>query len=389
MKKEIVYFDNGATSYPKPPGVIPSIIHSIRYHGGNAQRSGHFLSMAASRDMYRFRERAAELFSISHPENVIGVFNATYGLNLALKGAVRHCSTLYMSDMEHNAVRRPVASLERERNIKVKQFHVHPSEEETLTELVSMCEEEKPDVIVSIHCSNICPRKVPVEKIGKYCREKGIIFIVDGAQSGGHLKIDFDRSCIDALSLSGHKGLMGPSGTGILLLSSKLAGKLENSPTIIEGGSGSDSSSLEMPKVMPERLEAGTMPSYLYAGLTASMEFIRDIGFEYIENRERMLYKYLLEALSLNKRVRVYDGDLPSGSVVSFNIDGMTPSRVSEELDKRGICIRSGLHCAPLAHRTLGTFDSGGTARISLGIFNDKRQIERLYFALKDITSGI
>ncbi len=384
--KALVYFDNGATTFPKPEVMYRAILDSMMHRGGNPGRSGHRLSVGASRDIYRLREKAAEFFGCSLPENVVVTFNTTHALNVAIKSALDKGDTVLYSDMEHNAVRRPINSMAIERGVNGICFKSYSNENETLSSFLQSAKTTNPKAVVCLHSSNICPRKMPIRQIGEYCKKNGVFFIVDGAQSAGHEKIEFDNLGIDALCVPGHKGLYGPMGTGLLIVSKRFANYIKNRPTLLDGGSGVDSNSPLMPDTFPERLEAGTIPSPLCSGLCASIDFINRIGLDNIAYKERQLYRSLMDILTSNPKVTVYLPEYKEGSVISFNIKGLEPWQTAELFDRRGICMRGGIHCAPLAHQTIGTLQEGGTVRISLGFFNSKKDVCLFYKALKSIT---
>lgn len=382
-----VYFDNGATSFPKPDVMYRAMLDSMTYRGGNPGRAGHRLSVGASRDIFRLRERAASFFGCSLPENVIVTFNTTHALNIAIKSVLDSGDTVLYSDMEHNAVRRPVNSMIAERKVRGVCFKSYSDPKETFSSFKQLADLSKPKAVVCLHSSNICQRKLPIEQIGRYCRQKGIFFIVDGAQSGGHEKIEFDKFDIDALCLPGHKGLYGPMGTGLLIVSKNFADYIKNRPTLLDGGSGVDSNSLFMPTEFPERLEAGTIPAPLCSALAASIDFIDKIGLDSIAFHEHKLYRRLMDVLTSNSKVTVYLPEYKEGSVISFNVNGLEPWQTAELFDRMGFCMRAGIHCAPLAHQTLGTLSNGGTVRISLGIFNTEKEVALFQRALKSITN--
>lgn len=362
------------------------MLDSMMYRGGNPGRAGHRLSVGASRDIYRLREKAAEFFGCSMAENVVVTFNTTHALNIAIKSVLDKNDTVLYSDMEHNAVRRPINSMMQGQGVKGVCFKSYSNENETLSSFSESAKAVKPKAAVCLHSSNICPRKMPIRQIGEYCKKNGIFFIVDGAQSAGHEKIEFDNLGIDALCVPGHKGLYGPMGTGLLIVSKRFANYIKNRPTLLDGGSGVDSNSPLMPETFPERLEAGTISSPLCSGLCASMDFINRIGIDNIACKENKLYHSLMDILASNSKVTVYLPEYKEGSVISFNIKGLAPWQTAELFDRMGICMRGGIHCAPLAHQTIGTLNNGGTVRISLGIFNTQRDVCLFYKALKSIT---
>lgn len=234
-------------------------------------------------------------------------------------------------------------------------------------------------MLICSHHSNICSCHLPLTEIGRFCRQCGILFVVDAAQSAGHLSIDMEGMCIDALCAPGHKGLWGPQGCGFVLWG-------ENAPvadTLLEGGSGYRSLDLQMPPDAPERFEAGTLPTPAIAGLSAGIAELMQTGIDVIAAHEKQLFLHLLEMLSEFDRVSVY-APHAHGSVLLFNVADLSAEAIGDALDRRGICVRCGYHCAPMAHKSLQT-PNGGAVRVGFGFFNTLAETEKLYFALRDI----
>ncbi len=377
----IVYLDNAATSFPKPPAVIEAIMRCMHESGGNPGRGSHVMALRAAGVLYACREEAAAFFGAASAEQISFTMNTTYALNMAIKSVLRPGDHVLISDSEHNSVFRPIAQLSARREISFSIFSTSGTDEDILQDIRKKM---RPDTraLVCAHVPNIGNRALPAAKIGEFCRARGIVFILDGAQSAGHLPIDVQKMKIDALCVPGHKGLYGPQGCGMIVCGSD---RLLAGGTLIEGGSGVHSRSIEMPDTLPERFEAGTMPTPAAAGLTEGIRFVRRIGIGEIHKSESVLWKTAHSRMREIPGVRMY-GDTP-GAVLLFNIDGVSPSDVGEELDKRGICVRSGYHCAPLAHETLGTIETGAV-RASFGVFNTEKEVYRFTDAVWAISKN-
>ena len=370
-----IYLDNAATSYPKPPRVISAVEDCMKYRGGNPGRGAHRLSLEAAGEIYTCREVAARTFG-AEPERVIFTLNTTHALNLAIKGLLgRDGGHILCSDLEHNAVYRPLYKLAREGRATFDVFPTFPTARlwSPSRILSSLATKVRPDtrMVVCTHASNVCSAVLPIEEIGAFCRRRGLYFVVDGAQSAGVYDLNVDRMGITALCLPGHKGLMGPQGTGMLIL-----GKGVTLDTLTEGGNGMDSLRGEMSEDTPERYEAGTLQTPAIAGLRAGMEFVESVGLETIREHERRLGVYLRDELLSLPRVKVY-APHREGGVVLFSVEGYASDEVGARLDREGICVRPGFHCAALAHRTLET-PEGGAVRASMGWWTKERDVEAL-----------
>ncbi len=382
----LFYFDHAATSYPKPTAVGRAVLHCMEEAGGNPGRGSHKLSLAAAREIYRCRELAAAMFGTA-PERVIFTLNATHALNMVIKGIVHDRGHALCSDMEHNAVLRPLYRLREDGIIDLDIFPSFPlltgidRENAVMESLFSKIRSDT-RMVVCTHASNICSAHMPIRRIGAFCRRRNIVFVVDASQSAGACEIDMERDGIDALCVPGHKGLLGPQGTGMLLLGTRFAdGTLLN--TLIEGGNGVDSLSPLMSEGSPERYEAGTPATASIAGLRAGLEFVRARGISAIGEQERILSARLRDGLLTFPRVTVY---APShdGSIVLFSADGLDSESFAASLDAKSICVRPGFHCSALGHRTLGT-PPGGAVRASIGYSTTERDVERFIRAVKDI----
>lgn len=373
-----VYLDHAATSYPKPPAVLAAVTDCMKQSGGNPGRGSHRLALAAAREIYTCREVAADLFGAS-PERVIFTLNTTHALNLAIKGTLNHGGHAVCSDMEHNSIYRPLYRLATEGIVDFDVFDTYPNQAPSTDRILSsLLSKIRPDtkLVICAHASNICSATLPIAAVGSLCRRMGIRFVVDAAQSGGSMPIDVDRMNIDALCLPGHKGLLGPQGTGMLIL-----GENMTLDTLTEGGNGMDSLRGEMGEDIPERFEAGTLQTPAIAGLREGMKFLRSVGIEAIGSQERRLYTALRDRLSTLPKVRLY-APKPVGSVLLFSVEGYSSEEVGHLLDTEGICVRPGFHCSALGHKTLKT-PSGGAVRVSFGQSSKMREVEAIWKVLK------
>lgn len=381
----MIYFDNAATSFPKPREVNREVLRCLTCYGGNAGRGSHALSLAAAEKIFECRERVAELFSVFDPARVFFTMNTTHSLNTVIKGTLKQGDHVLISDIEHNAVYRPIYKLAKEGKIT---FDIYPSmicdERASPTRICAgIARMIKPQTraVIATWASNICSYTLPVAEIGAFCHRHGIRFIVDGAQGAGHIPLDFDGSEIDALCVPGHKGLLGVQGTGAVLL-----GKNFSIDTLMEGGNGVNSLEGEMPEFSPERYEAGTLPTPALAGLCEGVKWISERGIESISEHERRIYRYARERLCNMEGISVHAPEY-EGSVLLFSVDGLPSETVARRLDEREICVRGGFHCCPLGHKMLGT-DKDGATRISFGAFNTEREIDSLIEALSDINKN-
>lgn len=370
----MIYFDNAATTFPKPREVVNSVVASL-HSDGNPGRGAHTAAMSAATKIYNCRKAAAELFGAS-PERVVFTSGATHSLNVAINATGMYNGAVLISDLEHNSVLRPVKASGREVRIFKSYTELYGDERDEMILAGLESEADGASVCACTAASNICGASMPIGKIGAFCRERGILFIVDAAQAGGTHDIDMVRDRIDVLCLPAHKGLLGPMGCGIMIL-----GENVNIPPLLLGGSGFDSRATSMPEIVPERYEAGTLPTPLIAGLHAGIEFVLKRTPSAILAHEEELSRFLKEALFDMKRVRVY---VPhhDGAIVLFNVDGISSEELAAAFNARGICVRAGLHCAPLAHDTLG---SDGALRVSFGVSNTKKEVRSFIKTLEGI----
>ena len=378
----MIYLDNAATSFPKPPSVVREVNRCLSSYCGNPGRGSHTLSRRSAEKVYSARENAASFFGSGKPEGVIFTYNDTYALNIALKGILRRGDHVIISDMEHNSVYRPICRMAKDGRITFDVFGTfcRSAQRDTNGIIRSIERLIRPEtrLVAVTHASNICSASLPVREIGELCRRHGILFLVDAAQSAGHLPINMEEMNVDLLCAPAHKGLFGIQGCGLLLI----RGETELS-TLIEGGSGVNSLLTDMPELPPERYEAGTLCVPAIAALDEGLKFVRSVGLDAIREHEEKLYTRALSVLSEMHGIHIY---VPHcvGSTLLFNIEGKTPEQVSDLLDRRGICVRSGFHCSPLGHASLGTGENGAV-RASFGFFSRQKDVDMLCRALKEI----
>ncbi len=383
--KQIIYFDNAATSWPKPEGVHKAMDSFMRQVGANPGRSGHSRSIEAGRIVYETREAVAGFFGLKDSSRVIFAANATHALNIAFKGLLKKGDHVITSSVEHNSVMRPLRHLEKSINIKIT---VIPCANDGTLSADSLARyiRKNTKLVVVTHASNVIGTLIPIREIGRICHRHNVLFLVDTAQTAGTIPLDMTKDNIDLLAFTGHKGLMGPQGIGGLCLNKAI----ELAP-LMQGGTGSNSESETHPGFLPDKLESGTLNTVGIAGLGAGIKFIQEQGIDKIREHEKGLIQRLLTGLSTIKGIKIY-GPRHSNkqiAVVSFNIRGIKPCDLGYALDRQyGIMTRVGLHCAPSAHKTMRTFPQG-TVRLSLSYFNTSREVDSLLKALTRIARGV
>lgn len=368
-----VYLDNGATSYPKAPGVGDAIKHYIDDIGCNINRSGYDSSFSAEEIVYETREMIAELFNFNIPENVIFTMNVTQSMNFLLKGLLKPGDHCIVSSMEHNAVMRPLMQLHKT-GIEFSRIECDFYGRMDANDIYKHIKNNTKAVIIN-HASNVCGTVLPVYDVGRICKEKDLFFIVDTAQSAGILDINFEELNADAVAFTGHKGLLGPQGTGGFLINNKLA---ETIDTLVSGGTGSLSEFEEQPHYMPDKFEAGTMNLPGIFGLHAALEYINKVGINTIRERELVLTKLFIDGIKDLDGIKLagLEGTDGRTAVISLDFPGRDNAEIAYLLDTQfGIKTRCGLHCAPSAHKTLNTFPQG-TVRFSPGHFNTEEEIQ-------------
>ncbi len=377
----MIYLDNAATTYPKPESVRRAVSDALVRYGANPGRAGHSMSIAASEEIYRCRSAAAEFFHALGPECVAFTLNCTHAVNYVLKGILKPGDHVVISCLEHNAVVRPLYALA-QKGVQVTEAAVTPGDNDATLEGFRSAIRQNTRLIVCTHASNVWGIRLPVERIAALAHTYGIPLAVDSAQSAGVLPIDLADSGIDYLCAAGHKGLYGPMGTGMLITADGA-----NLATVIEGGTGTESENPQQPSLMPERMESGTQNMPGIAGLHAGIEFVRGRGTERIAQHEMGLVRSAYGELSQLPRVRLYtqEPDLRYfAPVLSFTVDGLPSEVVGRELGKLGVAVRAGLHCAPSAHRLMGTLENGAV-RICPSVFSTQGDISGMVRAVKKI----
>ena len=378
MNNKICYLDNAATSFPKPKNVINEVNKCLSTYCGNAGRGSHRLSLQAANKIFECREQICKLINAPLPENIIFVPSCSYGLNLVIKGALNYGDHVLISDMEHNSVLRPIHKLASEGKITYDVFSCLLKSENEIINSIKSKIKPSTKLIICNHQSNICSFVAPIDKIGELCKKFDILFAVDVAQSIGHSIIDINKSNANYIVAPAHKGLYGIQGCGFVAINSN-----NNLQTLIEGGNGIFSLEKTMPDFLPERHEVGTLPLPSIVGLGEGIKTVSDKGIDNIAVQERELFHRLRNGLLSINNVTVYAPDF-EGNTLSFNINNMSSERVSTILNEQNICLRAGFHCSALAHTSLGTAETG-TVRASFGIFNTKKDIDKLLLAVNNI----
>lgn len=377
----MIYLDNAATTSPKPMMVREAVSAALRDLSANPGRSGHRLSVNTAEAVYDCRKKAARFFGADSEEQVVFTLNCTEAINFVLKGLLRSGDHVVTSSLEHNAVMRPLYQMNRRNGVVYDVAEVIFEDREAT--LRSFVRAMKPNtkLVICTHASNVTGSILPIAEIGRACRERGIFFAVDAAQSAGILPINMKEMCIDFLCVAAHKGLYAPMGTGILICGASLPA------TLIEGGTGTNSISLEQPSELPERLESGTVNTPGIIGLGAGIDFVEKKGITRIYAHELSMLTRLYDAMEQMSAIRLYTGRPAQGlyaPVLSFNVAGLTSPQTAELLDQAGICCRAGLHCAPSAHRRIGTLDLG-TVRVCPSAFTRPEEIQKTIEVLRRI----
>ncbi|WP_338817369.1 aminotransferase class V-fold PLP-dependent enzyme [Parvimonas micra] len=376
----MIYVDNGATTFPKPKIVTDKIMECSLGYAGNPGRSGHKLAMKMDLEIYETREKICKLINGNEVLNVIFTFNATDSLNLAIKGVLEKGDHVVTTSMEHNSVLRPLNLLRKDGIIDLSIVY---ADNKGYIEPQKIFDAVTPNtkMIVTTHMSNVFGTIVDIKSIGEFCRDNNILYLVDAAQSIGVLDIDVHDMNIDLLAFPGHKALFGPMGTGALYIKEGIKVK-----PLKQGGTGSYSHSIDQPELYPDSLESGTPNGVGIIALGKGIDFINQVGLENIRNHEISLKNHFIDLLKDNDDIILYGTlDDRQGAVVSLNVKNMDSSEVSYILsDEFDIYTRPGFHCAPLAHKSLGT-DELGAIRFSFGYFNTIEEVEQCANALKNI----
>ena len=368
----MIYLDNAATSLLKPASVSRAVVHAMRTMSSPG-RGGYPPAMRAADAVYECRSAAAELFHVSSPEQVVFTMNATHGLNLAIRTLAGPGMRVLISGFEHNSVTRPLHAIEAEIVTAGRNLFDPNGLLQEFSRVIPTVE-----LVVCTQVSNVFGYILPLERIADLCRKHSVPLIVDAAQGAGVLPLDFDGLGAAFAAMPGHKGLYGPQGTGILLCGGR-------GEPLLHGGSGSDSILQAMPDYLPDRLEAGTQNVAGISGLLAGIRYVQETGPQRILAHERKMLKMMCEQLSNTQTIKLYTGpqELQSG-VLSLLCAGQDSEETARRLAENGICVRGGLHCAPTAHESAGTLESG-TVRFSFSPFNSEEQILRACRCLKGL----
>ena len=378
----MIYFDNAATSWPKPPAVADAVTAQFTGAGGNPGRSGHRFSIAAARILEDAREGLATLFHVKNPGRIAFAHNATHALNLAIFGVLRPGDRVVTSGVEHNSVMRPLRHLA---TAGVDVVVARCAADGSLD--VDAVENELragARLLVTTHASNVTGTIMPIAELAAIARTHGVTYLVDSAQTAGTMPIDVEALGLDLLAFTGHKGLLGPTGTGGLYVREGI----ELAP-LVRGGTGSESANEVQPDFMPDMYESGTANVSGIAGLAAGVSFLSEVGVDAVQAHERELVTRFFEAAAAVPGITMYGPADPMRrcGIVSFTLAGISPSEIALLLDEPfGIMARAGLHCAPAAHRTLGTFPAG-TVRFGFGWFNTVAEVDTAVDALRQIAA--
>ena len=375
----MIYLDNAATTFPKPVPVLKASSDALRF-GANPGRSAYKLSLNSSQKLFELREKASNFFNLENLENCILTPSCTISLNTVIYGILKKGDHAVISSLEHNSVLRPLIKLSDKGIITYDVAEVYEGDDDRTVESFRKCMNDKTKLVICTHASNVFGIKLPVNRISALCRYYGVLFCVDGAQTAGIVPIDVAESGIDFLCVPGHKGLYGPMGTGLLIINTD---KIPES--FYQGGTGSSTLDFKEPLNLPDKFESGTVNLSGFAGLSKGIDFVRSKTVETISNHEFTLIRKLYTKLSSIKDVELYT-KIPHKEhyvpLISFNIKDKDPNLVADVLDKRfSICVRSGFHCSPIAHKFMGTGDRG-TIRVCPSVFTTYNDVDALVNAV-------
>lgn len=378
----LIYLDNAATTFPKPDTVAEAVYDYIKNVGANINRGTYMSAYSTEEKVYETREMLCRFFNFDDCKNVIFTNNITTSLNMVIKGLIKKGDHVLVSSMEHNAVMRPLNQLLDEGVT----FDRIPCDEEGSLIIENFEKMIKPETkaVIMTHASNVCGTIMPVKEVGRLCRERGIIFVLDSAQSAGVLNIDMEAMNIDVLCFTGHKGLLGPQGVGGFIVRDDVARMMT---PLISGGTGSISHTEDIPDFLPDRFEPGTMNLPGIMGLHAALKYIEEVGIKNIHKKEMELTARFLKGIEGLENVRIIGKKGTEGrtSVVSVQMKNMDNADAAFVLsDEFGIMTRVGLHCAPSAHKTLNTYPQG-TVRFAFGQFNSEGDVDAAILALNEL----
>ena len=374
----MIYLDSAATTFQKPETVRRAVVQTMQ-RASSPGRGGYTQAMEAAKIVYSCREELAELFGVSDSERVIFTQNATHGLNIAIRSLLSEGGHAVISGYEHNAVTRPLYALP---NVELSVAKAPLFSKEETIQAFERALHSDTKAVICTHVSNVFGAVQPVEEIARLCRDRNIPFIIDASQSAGMLPLHFDEWGAAFAAMPGHKGLYGPQGTGVLL-----CGKGVETKPLLYGGTGSFSRDKTMPEELPDRLEAGTLNVPGIAGLRQGIRFVKKLGTKRIRRHERKLLSLAAEGLAMIPGVWVFASKEEGRqySVLSFTVERMAAETVAQRLAERGVCVRAGLHCAPLAHESAGTLESG-TVRLSFSVFNSEEEVMNILKIMREMT---
>lgn len=380
----MIYFDNGATTFPKPKSVVNAVNYAITKIGANPGRGGHNMAMKASEVLFECRNNAATLFDIENSENIIITNNCTTALNTVIKGILKSGDHAVISSYEHNAVVRPLEFL-KHRGVEYSIAQVDYADNEKTVDNFRKAFKENTKLVICTHASNVFGIRLPIERIAALCKLNGILFCVDAAQTAGLIPISLKNSDIDYLCTAGHKGLYGPMGTGLLIINSKVIPE-----SLIQGGTGSLSAQVNQPDILPDKFESGTHNLIGIAGLNEGIKYVMRKTPQGIFDYEIRLARNLYDGLSKIKDIELYtkkpdkNGFVP---VISFNLKNIDSEKTAQILNDRfNIAVRAGLHCAPLAHKCFGTLEKG-TVRAVISSFTTQNEVNYLVNSISQINN--
>lgn len=362
----MIYLDNSATTIKKPPGVMEAVVS----FSGNPGRGGHELSLNGAKKVYACRENLCQLFSAPSPEQVIFVKNGTEALNLAILGVLEQSDHVVFTSMEHNSVVRPIVE-------NGFSYTIATADPDGFVDKARVEEalQENTKLLVITHASNVCGSIQPIYELAKLAHQKGIKVLIDAAQSAGVIPLHMEEGVFDFVAFSGHKGLMGPLGTGALILGNDVSLK-----PLTFGGTGSNSEEMRQPYFLPDRYESGTLNGCGIAGLAVSTDYLLQVGVEAVEAKKTELVQCLIDGLLNIPQIILYGSTdaRKRADAVSFNVKNRDCNLFASYLEERyGLYGRSGLHCAPLAHKTIGSFEQGGALRLSPSFYSTREEIDR------------
>lgn len=380
-----IYLDNAATSFPKAPGVKEAVCAFMADIGASPGRSAHALSIESGRILYQARRLLADLLGLEDCKRVLFTHNATMAINTLLQGFLRPNDIVVTTQMEHNALMRPLNALKNRLNLEIRQIPCTRLCEIDIESTRALLKGAK--LLACAHINNVSGAMIPLDALSALARSEGVAFLLDGAQSVGCVEMRDVMKRVDFLALSAHKGLLSPMGVGALLISDEFA--IQNLEPLVFGGTGSASEEEIQPMFLPDRFESGTPNMHGIAGLLAGLEWIESKGVAEIHAHELDLRAHLIDGLRHIRGITPYEVATPANATLSLGIEGKSISEVGLRLDRDfGICVRVGLHCNPATHKILGSFAQGGSVRISAGVFNTHTQIESCLNALSVIASS-